>query len=94
MSTSGLRTLPVGNTATVWCWRETWETKSSPRYRPDVWKKASDLLRGGVPAVWIIDPTTLESELHTPDGIQQVIGKTLRAPNSAIEISLIEAMEE
>ena len=31
----------------------------------DVWKKTSDLLDGGVPMVWIIDPTTLESELRT-----------------------------
>jgi Uma2 family endonuclease len=60
----------------------------------DVWRKASDLLRCGVPAIWIIDPATLESELRTADGIHQVKDKILHVPNSAIEISLVDAMEE
>jgi Uma2 family endonuclease len=60
----------------------------------DVWKKAGDLLQGGVPLVWIIDPTTLESELRTPGGILKVIDKTLRLPGSPIEISLVDVMEE
>jgi Uma2 family endonuclease len=60
----------------------------------DVWKKTSDLLQGGVPMVWIIDPTTLESELRTSDGIRQVIDKTLLVPGSLIEISLVDVMEE
>src|ERR1039457_3183847 len=55
----------------------------------DVWKKTSDLLQGGLPMVWIIDPTTLESELRTSDGIRQVIDKTLLVPGSLIEISLV-----
>ena len=60
----------------------------------DVWKKTSDLLQGGVPMVWIIDPTTLESELRTSDGIRQVVNKTLLVPGSPIEISLVDGMEE
>jgi Uma2 family endonuclease len=60
----------------------------------DVWQKAADLLQGGVPSVWIIDPTTLESELRTSDGILQVVDKTLRVPGSPIEISLVDVMEE
>ena len=60
----------------------------------DVWKKTSDLLQGGVPMVWIIDPTTLESELRTSGGIHQIANKTLAVPNSPIEISLLEVMEE
>ena len=60
----------------------------------DVWKKTSDLLQGGVPMVWIIDPTTLESELRTSDGIRQVVNKTLLVPGSPIEISLVDVMEE
>ena len=60
----------------------------------DVWKKAGDLLQGGVPLVWIIDPTTLESELRTSDGILQVVDKTLRVPGSPIEIPLVDVMEE
>jgi hypothetical protein len=60
----------------------------------DVWKKTSDLLQAGVPMVWIIDPTTLESELRTSDGIRQVVNKTLLVPGSPIEISLVDVMEE
>jgi len=60
----------------------------------DVWKKAADLLQGGVPLVWIIDPTTLQSELRTSDGILQVVDKTLRVPGSPIEIPLVDVMEE
>jgi len=60
----------------------------------DVWKEAGDLLRAGVPRVWIIDPATLESELRTSGGIRQVIDKTLRVPDSPIEISLVDVMEE
>jgi len=60
----------------------------------DVWKKTSDLIQGGVPMVWIIDPTTLESELRNSEGILQVVDKTLRIPGSPIEISLMDAMEE
>ena len=60
----------------------------------DVWKKTSDLLQGGVPMVWIIDPSTLESELRTTGGIHQVVDKTLFVPDSPIEISLVDVMEE
>ena len=44
--------------------------------------------------VWIIDPTTLESELRTSGGIQQIANKTLVVPDSPIEISLLDVMEE
>jgi Uma2 family endonuclease len=60
----------------------------------EVWKKASDLLQGGVPSIWIIDPFTLESELRTPTGIHQVINKTLLLPGSPIVIPLLDVMEE
>jgi Uma2 family endonuclease len=60
----------------------------------EVWKKASDLLQGGVPRVWIIDPFTLESELRTPTGIYQVVNKTLQLPDSPIVIPLLDVMEE
>ena len=60
----------------------------------DVWKKTSDLLRAGVPMVWIVDPTTLESELRTSAGIHQVVDKTLCVPDSPIVISLADVMEE
>ena len=44
--------------------------------------------------VWIIDPSTLESELRTTGGIHQVVDKTLFVPDSPIEISLVDVMEE
>ena len=44
--------------------------------------------------VWIVDPTTLESELRTSAGIHQVVNKTLSVPDTPIEISLVDVMEE
>jgi Uma2 family endonuclease len=60
----------------------------------DVWAKASELVQNGVPYVWIIDPNTLESELRTAAGAEQVTDKTLRVPGTPIVISLPEVMEE
>jgi Uma2 family endonuclease len=61
---------------------------------PDVWKKITELLQNGVPYVWLIEPETLESELWTPSGVQKLADKTLRLPNSAIVIPLLEVMED
>ncbi|MGO9256211.1 MAG: Uma2 family endonuclease [Bryobacteraceae bacterium] len=60
----------------------------------DVWAKATELVENGVPYVWIIDPKTLESELWTAGGIQQVADKTLRIPDSPIVIPLRDVMDE
>jgi Uma2 family endonuclease len=60
----------------------------------DVWAKADQLIANGVPYVWVIDPNTLESELWTTSGRQQVPDKTLRLPNSPIVIPLAEVMEK
>jgi len=60
----------------------------------DVWAKANELIKHGVPYVWIIDPNTLESELWTVAGVQQVVDKTLRLPDSPIVIPLLDVMEE
>ena len=60
----------------------------------DVWDKARDLVAAGVPLVWIIDPTSMESELHTPRGMASVPEKTLRLPDSAIVIPLTEVIDE
>lgn len=60
----------------------------------DVWAKATELVDNGVPCVWIIDPNTLESELWTAGGTQQVTEKTLRLPASAIAIPLLDVIEE
>lgn len=60
----------------------------------DVLAKANELVANGVPYVWIIDPNTLESQLHTPGGVTSVPDMTLRIPNSEIVIPLREVVEE
>jgi Uma2 family endonuclease len=60
----------------------------------DVWAKANELVEHGVPYVWIIDPNTLESQLRSPAGSEQVSGKTLCIPGTPIVIPLAEALEE
>ena len=60
----------------------------------NVWAKANELVEHGVPYVWIIDPNTLESELRTAAGKEQVLGQTLRIPGTPIVIPLAKALEE
>jgi Uma2 family endonuclease len=60
----------------------------------DVWAKAKELVENGVPYVWVIDPNSLESELWTAAGVQQVADKTLRLPDSPIAIPLRDVMAE
>ena len=60
----------------------------------NVWNKANELVELGVPYVWIIDPNTLESELRTAHGVEQVPDKTLRIPNAPIVIPLLEVVAE
>lgn len=60
----------------------------------DVWEKANELLKCGVPYVWIIDPETLESELRTASGVTQVKDKTLRIPETSIVVPLVDVLEE
>jgi Uma2 family endonuclease len=60
----------------------------------DVWSKASDLIEVGVPNIWIVNPTTLESELRTPAGLSGVPDKTLRLQDSPIVIPLLDVMAE
>ena len=59
----------------------------------DVWAKANELVECGVPYVWIINPNTLESELRTASGIEQIADKTLRIPNSPSVIPLTDVMK-
>ena len=60
----------------------------------DLWEKAAELVKCGVPYVWIIEPNTLKSELHTADGILAVPDQTLRLADSPIVIPLVEVVEE
>lgn len=60
----------------------------------DVFEKANELLRCGVPYVWIIDPETLESELPTASVVTQIRDKILKIPETPIVIPLIDVREE
>jgi Uma2 family endonuclease len=60
----------------------------------DVWGKANELIRCGVPYVWIIDPETLESELRTASGITHINDKTLSLPGTSIVIPLENVLNE
>lgn len=51
-------------------------------------EKIRELLEFGVPNIWIIDPETLEAEIHTADGSRQVEDGILRVPDTPIEIPL------
>jgi len=60
----------------------------------DVWGKANELIRCGVPYVWIIDPETLESELRTASGVTHISDKTLSIPATSIVIPLEEVLND
>jgi len=61
----------------------------SPEDRPiRVNKTIRDWLDFGVPYVWVIDPETLESELHTRQGSTQIEDGVLRIPEAGIEVPL------
>ena len=60
----------------------------------EVWSKAKELIAGGVPYIWIIEPKTLESELWTAQGKVDLPDKTLRIPNSPIVIPLPEVVQD
>ena len=60
----------------------------------DVWERADELIERGVPNIWIINPNTLESELRTTSGIEQVVDRTLRIGGTPIVIPLAEVLEQ
>jgi len=61
----------------------------SPEDRPiRVNKTIDDWLRFGVPYVWVIDPETLESALHTAQGLTPIDDGVLRIPEAGIEVPL------
>jgi Uma2 family endonuclease len=60
----------------------------------DVWERANELLKFGVPYVWIINPETLESELRTAAGVTQIKDKALTIPETPIVIPLNDVLEE
>jgi Uma2 family endonuclease len=71
-----------------------WIEILSPDDRPiRINRKVREVLDFGVPYVWVIDPETLESELHTQQGSTILEDGILRIPNSDIEVPL-RALEE
>jgi Uma2 family endonuclease len=72
-----------------------WIEILSPEDRPiRVNKKIRELLGWGVPNIWVIDPETLESELHTPAGIRNLEDGVLRIDGTPIEVPLRQLDED
>lgn len=66
-----------------------WIEILSPDDRPmRVNKKIRELLEFGVQNIWIIDPETLEAEIHTPAGSRTVEDGVLSVDGTPIEVSL------
>ena len=61
----------------------------SPEDRPIRVNKTIQDWRGfGVPYVWVIDPETLENELHDESGMRSLPDDVLRIPGTPIEVPL------
>jgi Uma2 family endonuclease len=66
-----------------------WIENLSPDDRPlRINRKVRELLECGVPYVWVIDPETLESEVHTQQGSSILEDGILRVPGTPIEVPL------
>jgi Uma2 family endonuclease len=57
-------------------------------------KKANDVLAMGCPYVWVIDPQTLESVLHTNQGTTVLADSVLRIPGTEIVVPLADVLED
>ncbi len=67
----------------------------SPEDRPlRVDQTLAEWLEFGVGYVWVVDPETLESILHTAHGRVPVPDATLRIPETPIEIPLPQLDED
>ncbi|MBV8817581.1 MAG: Uma2 family endonuclease, partial [Acidobacteriaceae bacterium] len=67
----------------------------SPEDKPlRVDRTIADWLEFGVGFVWVIDPETLESALHTRQGRLPVDNATLRIPGTEIEVPLHKLDED
>ena len=72
-----------------------WIEILSPEDRPlRVNRKVQAVLEFGVPYVWIIDPETLESELHTAEKRTPLEDGVLRIPGTEIVVPLGEIFED
>jgi Uma2 family endonuclease len=72
-----------------------WIEVLSPDDRPlAVNDKVEDVVKFGAPFVWIIDPETLESELHTSEGRRKLKDGILRIPGTPIEVPLFDVLAD
>ena len=72
-----------------------WIEILSPEARPlRVNRKVKDILQFGAPYVWVIDPETLDSHLHTAEGSTALTNGILRIPGTPIEIMLHQVFED
>jgi Uma2 family endonuclease len=66
-----------------------WIEMLSPEDRPiRVNEKIRELQEFGAANIWIIDPETLEAEIHTPEGSCKVADSVLRVAGTPIEVPL------
>lgn len=71
-----------------------WIDILSPEDRPlRVNRKVREILDFGVPYIWVIDPETLESDLHTASGSRALEDGVLRIEETQIEVPL-RALDE
>jgi Uma2 family endonuclease len=72
-----------------------WIEILSPEDRPlRVSRKVKNILEFGAPYVWVIDPETLESELHSAGGSVPLDDGILRIPGTPIEVPLHQVFED
>lgn len=57
-------------------------------------RKVQAVLESGVPYVWVIDPETLESDLHTVEKRTPLEDGVLRIPGTEIVVPLAEIFED
>src|SRR5262245_24858471 len=72
-----------------------WIEILSPRDRRSaVARRLNEILMFGAPYVWLIDPVSLASELHTRHGRQALTDRILRIPGTPIEVPLYQVSED
>ena len=72
-----------------------WIEILSPEDRPiRLERKIKQVLDYGAPYVWVIDPETLESNLHTAQGTLALEDGTLRIPGTEIVAPLADVFED
>jgi len=57
-------------------------------------RKVKEVLEFGATYVWVIDPETLESELHSRQGGSELTDGVLRIPGTPIEVPLHAVFED